>query len=376
VPPVSTADSEARLPGEVCIIRFRTDGAGTHPVGDQSPFLTHRASLRHGSYILGTLSMPRLPLRIQVLGLLMRHMPRGPRKLDYWWWLLFKRIGGGGPWGGGPVDNPALDEAWPKVNPIQFRGRHGVRMLIHLQNWFGRTTYFSGAWYQQDLVFLLEKLVRRRDTFIDIGAQSGLITVLAAHLTGRSGSVYAIEPNPDCLPLLQRHMQINRFTNVEIINVALSNREGEARLITSPQSPGWVSLRSASEGHSEYPIRLVRGDDILAGMDPSRPVVIKTDTEGHEVFVLQGLSRVIERPELAVICEVSRAQLSRAGATPDELFEFMKKRNFSIYKFETYHTVWNQRLRLTRLDAPLSHDDDYEVLFIRTGTAIAKRLNI
>jgi FkbM family methyltransferase len=251
-------------------------------------------------------------------------------------------------------------------------------MLIHLQNWMGRVTYFSGAWYQQDLVLLLEKLVRPRDTFIDIGAQAGLITVLAARLIGRSGSVYAIEPNPDCIWWLEEHVNINRYNNIKICGVALSNREGEARLIIPPQGagPGWVSLRCAPEGNSEYPIRLVRGDDILTDVDSSRPVVIKIDTEGHEVFVLQGLSSFIERSELAVICEVSQAHLSRAGVTPDELFEFMKKRNFSTYKFEIYHTVWNRRLRLTRLDAPLSQHDDYDVLFVRKGTAIGNRLNI
>ncbi len=155
-----------------------------------------------------------------------------------------------------------------------------------------------------------------------MGAQAGLITVLAARLTGRSGSVYAIEPDPDSLPLLSNHMQINGFTHVRIFNVGLSNREGEARLIIPPRgagAPGWVSLRPRCdlEGHSEYSIRLVRGDDILTDVDSTRPVVIKIDTEGHEVFVLQGLSRFIERPELAVICEVNQAHLSRAGATPN-----------------------------------------------------------
>ena len=77
--------------------------------------------------------------------------------------------------------------------------------------------------------------------------------------------------------------------------------------------------------------------------------------------------------ELALICEVSRHNLSRVGSTPEELFRMMKDRGFGILRFDIVQSRWRRSLRLTALDAPLEIDP-YEVLFIRPGTELWHRL--
>ena len=201
---------------------------------------------------------------------------------------------------------------------------------------------------------------------------------MAARLTGRSGSVYAIEPNPDLIPPLRRHIiERNKIENVKIFNVGLSDREGRATIVASPGrlAHGWVRPGGVPLGDGERPIRLVRGDDILTDIDPSLPVIAKIDVEGHEVHAIRGLSGFLERRELAVICEVNREYLSRAGSTDNELFDLMKIHGFRAYKFDIDRGRWNQRLRLTRLDNPLSIEQ-YDILFLKAGTKIARRANI
>ena len=97
------------------------------------------------------------------------------------------------------------------------------------------------------------------------------------------------------------------------------------------------------------------------------------DVEGHDVHALRGLSRFLERRELALICEVSRDNQSRVGSTPEELFRMMKDHGFGVFQFDIVQSRWRRSVRLTALEAPLEIDP-YEVLFIRTGSILWNRL--
>ncbi len=311
--------------------------------------------------------MQRLPLRLRVLGWLMRRMPKRHRVLRYSWRLPFRLIGAEGYWA-----DPEVDEKWPKGDQPPVRGKHGVMMLLDLSDWGERRAYFSGTYFQENLVLLLENLVRSGDIFIDVGANVGLITILAARLVGPSGSVYSFEPDPKALPSLRDHVKVNTLTNVRVFEVGLSDREGQATLVEALNALRWVSLSGLSEEEHGDTIRLVRGDDVLTDLDLSRPVILKIDVEGHELHALRGLSRLLERRELAVICEVCRDALSRAASTPEELFNSMKDHAFDA--FGMYQTRWSRRLQLFRLETPIS-SPNYDVLFLRPGTALWHRVN-
>jgi FkbM family methyltransferase len=310
-----------------------------------------------------------LPLWLQGLGWLMRRMPRGPRKLEHWWWLLFQRLGCGRHF----FDPGERD--WPKEMSYTVRGRHGVMMVTSLSHWVGRWHYFRGSFYQDDIVLLLETLIRRGDIVVDAGANYGMITCLAARLAGPSGSIYAFEPNPDSLETIHHAIKINKFYNVNLFELGLSDREGRATMMAHPNpSEAWVALDGLPEGEKGHVIRLVKGDDVLGDLKSSRPVIVKMDVEGHEVQALRGLSRLLERRELALICEINRRALERAGSSPDELLGFMKSRGFDAFRFETHQSRWRRMPRLIPLEQPRP-EDNYDALFIRRGTSLWRRIN-
>jgi FkbM family methyltransferase len=301
----------------------------------------------------------------------MRHIPKSPRKLNYWWSLLYRRIGAESY---GP--NPAVDQNWPKEK-LWVRLKHSVMMRVYLSNWGDRRAFFSGEYHQEDNVFLIECIVRPGDIFVDAGASVGWFTALAARLTGPSGHLYSFEPDPTSVPQIHEVIKANNFKNVKVFEAGLSDREGQATLAGTVSSQKWVSQDSLPQKERGVAIRLVRGDDVLTDLDLSRPVVLKIDVEGHEVHALRGLSRLLERRELAVICEVSREQLACAGSTPEELFNHMKDRGFNVYQFVGIHqTRWSlrRRLQLTQIEAPLS-SEIYDVVFLRPGTSVWTRVN-
>jgi FkbM family methyltransferase len=310
----------------------------------------------------------RLPLWLGALGWFMRRIPRGPRKLEYWWWLLFQRIGCGR-----HINDPG-ERDWPGKKQFAVRGRHGVMMITGVGTWVGRWQYFRGSFFQDDLVSLLENLIRRGDIVIDAGANLGYVTSLAARLTGPSGSVHAFEPNPKNVGVIEYHVKLNNFKNVNIIEAGLSDREGGATMVaTANAAQGWVSLDGHTGGEDGFGIRLVRGDDVLGGLESSRPVILKMDVEGHEVHALRGFSRLLERRELAVICEINREALARSASSPEELIQLMKDRGFSIFRFGAHQSRWRRSLKLAPLEGP-DPDDNYDALFLRPGTSLWHRL--
>ena len=255
------------------------------------------------------------------------------------------------------------------------RGRHGIMMVVELGHWAGRWNYFRGSFYQDDIVFLFENLLREGDVFVNAGANRGMITSLAGRLIGPTGTLYAFEPNPHLIGLIENHVALNRLTNVRIFNCGLSDTDGPSMIVATPSpSMGWVALGGLPEGEEGHAIRLVRGDDVLAELAPSRPTILKMDVEGHEVHALRGLGRFLERRELAVVCEVSHQNLSRAGSTADEMFRLMKDHGFDAFEFDVVQSRWRRSLRLSPLDGPLA-DDVYDALFIRPGTALWHRLD-
>lgn len=64
------------------------------------------------------------------------------------------------------------------------------------------------------------------NTVIDIGANIGYYTILAAQIVGETGKVYAFEPEPKNLTLLKKNVEHNNLTNVVLANKAVSNANG------------------------------------------------------------------------------------------------------------------------------------------------------
>src|SRR4051794_9977527 len=75
------------------------------------------------------------------------------------------------------------DSPWSGTEPIWARGKlHGYEMLLDLKSWPSRNTYFTGSYYDHGTQTLLMKKLRRGDVFVDIGANEGMISLLASRL--------------------------------------------------------------------------------------------------------------------------------------------------------------------------------------------------
>jgi len=89
----------------------------------------------------------------------------------------------------------------------------------------------------------VERFLRSGDIFVDVGANAGLYTILAAGIVGPIGHVLSFEPCRRTHARLVENVRRNKFQNVTLVCAALSNSRGSARLCLAPQEmDAWHSL--------------------------------------------------------------------------------------------------------------------------------------
>jgi FkbM family methyltransferase len=163
--------------------------------------------------------------------------------------------------------------------------------------WFG--TYELAR--QQALV----RLVRPGAVVYDLGANAGFYTLLAARLAGPAGAVLAFEPLPRNLEYLRRHVLLNRCTNVTVVEAAVADRSGEARLATNDAAT--ASLRA----DGAIVVRTVTLDDMVFERHVRPPSLLKVDVEGAELAVLHGAGRVMKTFRPVVVLSTHDLDLRR-----------------------------------------------------------------
>lgn len=189
----------------------------------------------------------------------------------------------------------------------------------------------TGNWYcglheYRDMGFVLHFL-RPGDLFLDIGANIGSYTVLAAGAAG--ADAIAVEPIPSTFESLQNNIRLNRLdSKVSAKCVGLSDKSGILRFTSNLDTVNHVAIESEKTNVIEVPVMSV--DELCGGRVPA---LIKIDVEGHEKAVLLGACKTLSSSALVgVIMETNSSGL-RYGDTDEALFEIMKSHGFEAYSY-------------------------------------------
>lgn len=142
--------------------------------------------------------------------------------------------------------------------------------------------------------------------FYDIGANVAFFGLIAARIVGDEGAVYAFEPIPHIAAEARANVERNGLANLQVIEMAASDTEGEATLIIT-EHPGGATLSAADAGDDatgSVTVRTVRLDTLVEDGTLRPPNVVKVDVEGVELEVLDGLRRTLAHHRPVVVCEL------------------------------------------------------------------------
>lgn len=166
------------------------------------------------------------------------------------------------------------------------------------------------------------RLVKPGMTVVDLGANIGYYTVLAAKLVGEAGRVHAFEPDADNLALLRANVELNAAKNVTVHPCAAGEAKGTLTFYLSRESPTRHSVVAPPDdpGAKDAPSRqvdVVAVDEALAGAEAD---VLKMDIEGGELAALKGMKRLLASARLkTVFIEVNRPYLTARGIDPEDV---------------------------------------------------------
>ncbi|MCX5951909.1 MAG: FkbM family methyltransferase [Cyanobacteria bacterium] len=160
--------------------------------------------------------------------------------------------------------------------------------------------------------------------FVDVGANVGLHTILAAFHMGQRGRVLAVEPVPANLELLRKNLQLNGLLDrCQIFPFALTETgDLSIRMSVEPGlSPAASISQTSRNTENSISVATKTLDDICEAAEKI-PDLIKIDVEGAEHEVLKGARRTLtEGPDLLI--EVHRYALPDIGSSEEALTEYL-----------------------------------------------------
>jgi FkbM family methyltransferase len=178
---------------------------------------------------------------------------------------------------------------------------------------------------------VVDLLVRRGDTAVDVGTNWGLFSYRLRRLVGPEGHVYGFEPSPAMEPALRR---LARLQNVTVERVGLSDHEGRAELRIPVVGGRLDDYRAhvvpapavAADGVT-FAVQVARLDDFLPFEGPAVSF-IKCDVEGYELAVLRGACETLRRSRPRLLVEIEQRHTQTDVA---ETFALMRQQSYQGY---------------------------------------------
>jgi FkbM family methyltransferase len=209
---------------------------------------------------------------------------------------------------------------------------------------------------------IFKKLIKPGDCVVDVGANIGYFTLLASKLVGWRGEVLAFEPEPRNMKLLVDNVNLNRFDNIQIYGIALSDKPGRAKFHTSSKESAIHSLIPTKEHDSSCVVEIAMLDDLID--KATRVDFIKTDTEGNELAVLQGAEKtILKNPDIKVLLEVYEYALNACGVKVETIWDYL----VSNLGFTHLYLVDDYTPKIIEIYSPQSYRTDWQELGSKSG---------
>lgn len=189
----------------------------------------------------------------------------------------------------------------------------GLQYQGNLNNSVEFTLYYMGAFEKPLLFFLRDTMLNLKSSanesapsFFDIGANIGQHSLF---MSLHAGQVHSFEPYSVVSQKLERHIELNSISNIQLHKVGLSNQQEELDFYAPTgrnQGIGSFDAGTVSKGNKNLgKLALVRGDDYLTQNGLQDIALLKIDVEGFEKNVLTGLKDTLEKSRPIIVVEVT-----------------------------------------------------------------------
>lgn len=207
------------------------------------------------------------------------------------------------------------------------------RFCIDPASDFGFRLLTDGA-YEPELTAAFRSLLAPGRTCVDIGANEGWFSVLAAGLTGEADRVVAVEPQARLQPVLAANFALNGLDRIRLEAAAVSDRKGEASFFLAPDTNTGASALSCCTRY-RLPSQRVRTCTLAELLDKhnlDKVDLLKMDIEGHEHEAILGSPEVFTRGRVRHLAlEVHPHLLHQRGRHPGAVQAFLEDSGYAFH---------------------------------------------
>lgn len=200
--------------------------------------------------------------------------------------------------------------------------RNGYRVRFH-PSAVSAAVWADPTHPSEEEAFVASRL-RAGDSYVDVGANVGLLTLKAASLVGPTGRLIAIEAHPRTHRFLAENVALNGFANVQVIHRAVGDTDGTVRFsdyLSDDQNHVVV-------GGAGVDVPMQRLDELV----PAGPIaLLKVDVEGFELPVFRGAPGVLARTR-AVLFESWDQHTARYGFAVADVLDLLRASGFTLYR--------------------------------------------
>lgn len=206
------------------------------------------------------------------------------------------------------------------------------------------------GFFDRDLTLLFNRLIEPGMVVVDVGANFGTYTMIAAANVGfdadASGRVIAVEPSQTLSQLLQQNVEMNGFAgHCEVLRCAAGAKAGEVTLYEFAHHRGSNTLNASiaeaaranfAETITTHRVACRTLDEIADTLALDRVDLIKIDVEGHESEVLAGARAVLDQHKPQLILEWHRDFFADNPGSAEALYSLLTDElHYRLYRIHS-----------------------------------------
>ena len=210
----------------------------------------------------------------------------------------------------------------------------GYRITLDLNDFIQRNIYLHT--FELREAAMARTYLQPGGIFVDVGANIGYYTLLAASLVGVKGRVFAFEPSPYASARLAETIAENHLNQVNLQAVALGKQETRLPLYLPKVAGNHSPTMLANEGGAPVTVAVRRLDNCLKESGIEKIDLMKIDVEGFESDVLSGAGDYLAQGRIrAILCEFNEFWLQRNGTSSQSLRELLTFHGYRLVNWQS-----------------------------------------
>jgi FkbM family methyltransferase len=214
----------------------------------------------------------------------------------------------------------------------------GCTFDCSLQDVVARNIFFAGCTAAQEIAFV-RAMLKPGMSFVDVGANWGVFTLVAAGLVGSSGRVIAVEPDPRMLAKLKANIRCNNFNQAQVHAIAAADSESTLPLaVHDRMGENWGISRlieNVVEGQTILAVPSQRLDSLLDDAGLGAVDLVKIDVEGSEDRVLAGMEHGLSCHRYrCILLETHPVELAERGRKVTDITQLLQAKGYRGYSLD------------------------------------------